>query len=125
MKREIKFRGKRVDNGKMVFGDHLTGVGGKEGKHYIMPIQHHMPSDCHHLDGYEVYPETVGQYVSTYGNKQYWEGDIAKTASGIGRIIFFETYGSFMVEMPDGTLEGIERIIEILGNIHDNPELLK
>ncbi len=61
--REIKFRGKRVDKDEFAYGDHLTGMGYKKGKHYILPLLSFYPSDCHSIDGYEVIPETIGQYT--------------------------------------------------------------
>ena len=35
--RTIKFRGRRLDNDKYVYGDLLTGMGYKKGNFYILP----------------------------------------------------------------------------------------
>lgn len=120
----------------MVFGDHLTGVGGKEGKNYIMPIQHHIPSDCHHLDGYEVLPETVGQYTglkeNTYEqadlNKPIYDGDIVEFIDG-RRLFVLWNDDTCQFEFSDGLpINSGEYYYchkRIIGNIHDNPEILK
>lgn len=78
MNRIIKFRGKRVDNGEIVFGDLIHGQGGKSGRMYILPQTRFYPPDCNNLDGYEVIPETVGQLIgSTDKNgKEIYEWDV-------------------------------------------------
>lgn len=128
MQRKIQFRGKRVDNGKMVFGDHLTGVGGKEGKNYIMPIQHHIPSDCHYLDGYEVHPETVGQYIGkSTNNAEVWEDGIYKNIHGnLVRVWINEDWQVLIGDVNKlSDSYYTPQYLEPVGNVFDNPELLK
>ena len=59
MKREILFRGKRIDNGEWEEGDLVH----RNGKIYVFP-QDGLDS----ADRYEVIPETVGEYIKSLPN---------------------------------------------------------
>lgn len=59
----IKFRGFRVDGGGWVEGDLLHGQGAKKGKMYILLQQIIIPKDADPIDGYEVHPESLGQFT--------------------------------------------------------------
>jgi hypothetical protein len=65
MKREIKFRGKRVDNGEWVYGNYCTRIlgGFKPIEHCIQVITKNNDGTIHSLSSYEVNPETVGQFT--------------------------------------------------------------
>ena len=150
--REILFRGKRVDNGKWVYGGYYTD--GK--KHFIITTVKHMPDtrDWDTVEYYEknptylpdfkeVIPETVGQYtgLTDKNGKKIFEGDIiAYQFFGEEHIDGVVKYGAFNCSCCDGVfgwyLDGgdIRRQEAegecvsgnyVIGNIHDNPELLK
>lgn len=153
MKREIKFRGKRIDKDVFVFGDMLTGMGYKKGKFYILPHLTYYPGDCNSLDGYEVIPETVGQFTGLLdkNGKEIYEGDVIeiKEIGGYGckrkGVVEYDVDDcAFVVRVLRPSWESIVRLstrvqicadgnctleyinqYTVIGNIHDNPELLK
>lgn len=75
MNREIKFRGKRTDNGKWIYGSLMQF----ENKiSCIMPLQKHDTKKG--LLFYEVNSETVGQFVGSLdkNKKEIYVGDIIR-----------------------------------------------
>jgi uncharacterized phage protein (TIGR01671 family) len=126
--REIEFRGKRFDNGEWVYGDY----------HYSKAMDWcYIITECAMLgSGYEVVePATVGQYTGLKdknGNKIY-EGDICVCKNaGIDKnpfaIIWMEAGCWGWEESEDERdlfFQYIADYSEVIGNIHDNPELME
>lgn len=123
--REILFRGKRKDNCEWVKGSFWDEIPGDLGG--IAPYG----SCCfHHVD-----LETVGQYtgLTDKNGKKAFEGDIFATKCNKGVIVFDDYYGTFGFQIwwrgfPDDYAtfrEFGKPEFEIIGNIHDNPELLE
>lgn len=137
--REILFRGKRIDNGEWIHGYYAViqnqfNEAGKPERHII----------CNgtNVFNHEVIPETVGQYtgLTDKNGVKIFEGDIVSQNwydynepgdSSFGEVVFCEYDCSFSV--MDVEKDGIEPLgrchayhweAEIIGNIHDNPELL-
>lgn len=89
----------------------------------------------------EVIPETVGQYTSLTDKKgkKIFEGDIVKhtqsydvsgIVTSIGVIKWSDSYGGWLISnysngRADMFLANETYRIEVIGNIHDNPELQK
>lgn len=131
--REIKFRGKQVDNGERVEGSLLITelVGDLEPAHYfICPIK---KDGMHRVD-----PATVGQYtgLKDKNETEIYEGDILKCVDLNGdeytTAVSFDG-GAFAVDSTgcdyDYTAIGWAMEFDIdecwvIGNIHDNPERL-
>lgn len=130
MKREILFRGKRIDNSEWVHGYFAT-IQDKE--NYILA---HCAVGLLHI---EVDSETVGQYTGLCDKdgKKIFEGDILDVCNGsINGCEWKETpYAvAFKKHKWDICLfcwgaDGSSNMdsthwCAIIGNIHDNPELL-
>ncbi|MFR5934883.1 MAG: YopX family protein [Alistipes shahii] len=132
--REIKFRGKRLDNGEWEHGD-LVQFGQQcytPCKCAIIPGTA-SGSDplCKILFDYEVAPATVGQYtgLKDKNGNEICEGDILLDESGTYAVVGY-SMGAFYVDFGEGFdlrhfTECIHEICEVVGNIHDDPKLLK
>ena len=129
MEREILFRGKRIDNGEWVkgiyspynwdiFGDCMV----KEPQIIIISDDENSGLWC------DVIPETVGQYtgLNDKNGRKIFEGDIVKHDNKIYVIKYLEKYARFAPTNSHSVFMvcAFEQL-EIIGNIHDNPELLK
>ena len=122
MKREILFRGKKASDGEWVYG-WFIGMS-------------HVSSDKSWIrieSGVELLVDisTVGQFTGLTDKSgiKIFEGDICGGHSdGFGVIEWTEYDGGWMYEFSDKNSVGVWEIIgslSIVGNIHDNPELLK
>ena len=121
--REILFRGKRTDNGEWVEGDLVHS--------YFKVGDTCINASKENLGFYEVDPSTVGQYTGLTANgKKIFEGDVFEWGyAGVKEfryvVAFDAEIASFVGNRGFGfvSLNGID--IEIIGNIHDNQELLE
>ena len=149
--REIIFKGKRKDNGEWVEGSAINTQYDVRGeKHIYMGVltkSQFFPL-MQTITWYEVIPESISEFTGLYGNygKMIFEGDIVKADDYIFEVKFgkcggvanAEDYG-YMGFYLDGydeiTKQAIKHglrndicyfiDIEVIGTVHDNPELLK
>ena len=125
MKREILFRGKRVDTGEWVEGS-LIGNDVIVGK----IVEFEEDYFCTEF-WYKVDPETVGQFtgMTDKKGKKLFEGDVYSMGEkNILYVVIFDKSQFIGKQVGNRSLAGLEywkSDIEIIGNIHDNPELLK
>lgn len=147
MEREILFRGKRKDNGEWICGDLLQDV--ESGICAIVSYVN-LGGNIHDLSEsciFAVIPETVGQYtgLTDKNGVKIFEGDIVKgtaySATRIGVIVWIDEISSFGVRHVNAQNltawvnssilrcaaigKTDEFAAEVIGNIYDNPELLK
>lgn len=127
MNREIKFRGKRIDNDEWVYGYLHFGFNCTD--EYVPFISWKDSSYLEDIGEEEINIKTVGQYTGLHdkNGKEIYEGDIVKYENMTGKIMFFN--GSFIMsdfeETEEWELGVINAETEVIGNIYDNPELLK
>jgi len=137
--RKIKFRGARLSDPSKWYYGYYAYIEDKD-KHFIMmdtPVFHVPDGELQgcdwHLVPWEVDKETVGQQLNDWkdkNGKEIYEGDIVVFDDGdgweVGRgVIKWEDF--FGIEF-EGTMYspiGDSRVVEVIGNIHENPELLK
>lgn len=149
--REILFRGKRKDNSKWAYSSRFF----IEKRSYVyIPNPSEDMGDRAYLCR-EVINETIGQYTGLRdkNGEMIFEGDIIKSTGNRIPIISVIQYGEYKPKMIYDLLEqyvfvgqiqeamcgfyakskngeemvltNASSVIEVIGNIHDNPELLK
>ena len=141
--REIIFRGKRADNGEWVCGGSIIRFNKEQGEDCDLVFMPQYDEKClctHDANDniiawdktmfYKIDPSTVGQYTgqTDKNGKRIFEGDVVE----------YQEYGNLAVAWDDGAFQLMREdtfydmldhytsgISTVVGNIHDNPELLE
>ena len=128
--REILFRAKRIDNGKWVEGYYferkdttgsiIESVIVVDAYEQIASGQRYVRSNLNR-ECFRVNPETVGQFtgLTDKNGKKIFEGDILSSDWGYKDEVEFDSIMYAKLECL------FDEDCEIIGNIHDNPELLE
>ena len=126
--REILFRGKWKNSGEWVYGNLFNPD--KVDTPTQICIGTYIARTC-----YEIDPETVGQFtgLTDKNGRKIFEGDIVERGGRIWLVEYSNKYGQFMIttytEKGISWSRSFDLIppdwCEVIGNIYDNPELLK
>lgn len=129
MKREIKFRGKRLDNGEWVYGFLVVDPKGKY-RIYWQPFPDATSNTYHFVD-----PETIGQFTGLHdkNGREIWEGDIViENGSNPYQIIWQHYSAQWIMQSTENgryyrevAYDHAKQKYEVIGNIHDNSDLLQ
>lgn len=147
--REIKFRGKRIDNGEWVYGSYYhfkNPIDNKDAKHFIFPPTVLNKPDVWLMLSFEVDFSTVGEFTGLkdkHGNDIY-EGELVKDHNGdVWLIRWSRDDACWVFQNPSDSsnfntltwlIEGEyleildndwELNVEIIGNIHYNKPIEK
>lgn len=132
MNREIKFRGKTIESSiGWIYGDLIQSPG-------IIPVIQRFEKTieikgekCQLFSQDKVHPQTVGQFtgVTDGEGREIYEDDIVaiyheKHCTFKGKVEFL--CGQFVVNSKDKLITALSRKPwQVIGNIHDNPELME
>ena len=145
MEREIKFRGKTINGNEWIYGPTISqGTIKRKANKWFMEVAENKWKGLQ--------PNTLGQFTGLYdkNGKEIYEGDILRgneypfNCDGVdnyfAEIVWVDNVCGFYRlthKNPNSTVRGIShgnweqldeddiKSFEVIGNIHDNPELLK
>lgn len=138
MERTIKFRGKPLDNNKWHYGHYSDFNHNPHG----LPKMSYWITIPVGGNTFQANPVTIGQFTEFYdkNEKEIYEDDILKVYMENGKYELRQVYwsqGAYWtkkVKTPRSHAEETQILsfyfthnikVEVIGNIHDNPELIK
>ena len=132
--REIKFRGRRIDNGKWVYGVPVESINGRV--YMIVGATEDAVNTKNDVDFIfiEVEPDTIGQYTGLKDKNgcEIFEGDIISYRSKNYQVVWdryrfkLKLFYQAWMDYPDDAFSELSgEDMAVIGNIYDNPELLE
>lgn len=135
--RGIKFRGKRLTDGKWIYGDFF-----RNRRLAFIAADGIVENPLASWQDYNVDPDTVGQFTGLYDREgnEIFEGDVVTGLEyadfhtgddgNVNAVVVWDTeWASFMLDagcrVNIRPCADIRRRIRVTGNIHDNPSLLE
>lgn len=136
MKREVKFRGFNKKNNKWLYGDLIHN----RGLTLVCPVGIADPFAT--WEDFVVEPDSVGQFTGLYDfeGKEVYEWDIINDGEFSHIVSYSLNDARFVVIRIEHFTDEIERVMnmnriyqerlkeydkKVIGNIHDNPELME
>lgn len=122
MNKKNKFRGKTLNGGQWVYGSLLQD---DYGNCCIVEFVDH------HEQWYDVESNSVGQFTGLYdkNGKEIYEGDILDVeGEAVLYVVEWHDAGLKARQVSNRSTIGLSnwnKWISVIGNVHDNPELLK
>ena len=152
--REVIFRGKRLHDNKWIYGNFVSDCEGNPHiiePRFFCEDGHHLQYEDNTDTPVFIIPETVGQFtgLTDKNGRKIFEGDILDVSSDVAYGgVAVHRLGYFVVEFHNGCFmksalddpqlsffdnakrKGLYHFIstdihKIVGNIHDNPDILK
>lgn len=130
--REILFRGKRKDNGEWIYGVPITDESTNDAYIITSTAGASLKSGINNMcaTGFRIIRNTIGQYtgLTDKNDTRIFEGDVIKH-EGENFIVYWneECAGFYPFYDQDNPIGYgvIGEESEVIGNVHDNPELLE
>lgn len=119
--REIKFRAWDKFNRVMVPVDMIDYSLGFNNRPAVFLCNDNYAGWIRHHDDYELM-QFIG--VRDINGKDIYEGDILKSGAGIGVVKFYNGAFRYDISIKQNEFTGCLYFDTVIGNIHENPELL-